>query len=295
MTRHQRIIRWELDVVDEERLLREVAQLESLARAGDAGAIRQALAGLVPEFSEAPARPIETAPAGPLVELPTTPAVAVARRRAGWSRLPRRAIEGTVAALVLALSTPLWVLLWFEARRRGERNIFVHELRVGRTRRQSVSPAAVTVERRARDLMGQPIRCARFRSDLGPVSRWVGRRHLDTLPFLVNVLNGEMALVGPAPEKGELVEHGRAMVPEYARRFTVLPGVTGLAQVSGYADSDVDGVVRQAHYDLFYVDHRSLLLDVRTLARTLGVLARRRAQAAPPPRDGGPVAKSVTR
>jgi lipopolysaccharide/colanic/teichoic acid biosynthesis glycosyltransferase len=79
--------------------------------------------------------------------------------------------------------------------------------------------------------------------------------------------------VGPKPEQEELVLRFQNLVPDYARRFAVLPGLTGLAQVSRIPDSEVDGVVRRVHYDLFYVDHRSLVLDLRTLARTVGVVA----------------------
>lgn len=301
MTRHERIIQWELDVCDEEQLLRDVAALERLAQSGDTAAIRRGLAQLVPEFSEAPVMPIEAPPATPVVELPAATAIPTGSRRFDWARLSRRAGVSAIAALALVLSAPLWVLLWLEARRRGQHDILTYEMRVGRTRRrQPRHPlnAGVTKDRRAQDLLGEPLRCARFRSDLGGVSRWVARHHLDRLPFLLNVLRGQMTLVGPKPEKEEMVRRWQNLVPEYARRFTVLPGVTGLAQVSECADSDADGVVRRVHYDLFYVDNRSLLLDVRTLGRTLGVLARRpRAGAAPqaaaPARE--PAVKGVTR
>ena len=84
-----------------------------------------------------------------------------------------------------------------------------------------------------------------------------------------------MALVGPKPEKEELVLRWHHLVPDYAQRFAVPPGLTGLAQVSGVSDSDADGVVRRVHYDLFYVEHRSTVLDLRTLFRTLAVVVRR--------------------
>jgi lipopolysaccharide/colanic/teichoic acid biosynthesis glycosyltransferase len=109
-----------------------------------------------------------------------------------------------------------------------------------------------------------------------------------------------MTLVGPKPEKEELVLRWQNIVPDYARRFSVLPGVTGLAQVSDCPDSDADGVVRRVHYDLFYIDNRSLLLDVRTLGRTVGVLTRRprgiagRNGTIPVP-EPEPVIKGVTR
>jgi lipopolysaccharide/colanic/teichoic acid biosynthesis glycosyltransferase len=179
--------------------------------------------------------------------------------------------------------------------------VLTYEMRVGRTRRQQQGRALAAgapidrraSERRAQDLLGQPLRCARFRSDLGRVSRWAARHRLDQLPFLLNVLRGEMTLVGPKPEREDLVLRWHNLVPDYARRFTVLPGVTGLAQVSDCADSDADGVVRRVHYDLFYIDNRSLLLDVRTLGRTLGVLSRRPRAGAAPARE--PVVRGVTR
>jgi lipopolysaccharide/colanic/teichoic acid biosynthesis glycosyltransferase len=118
--------------------------------------------------------------------------------------------------------------------------------------------------------LGEPFRGARFRSDLGPISRWVARRRLDLVPLLLNVMRGEMALVGPRPAKQELVL--RHQIPDYERRFTVLPGVTGLAQIAASRSGDALSLARRVQYDLYYVDHRSLLLDIRTLFRTFGVV-----------------------
>ena len=122
--------------------------------------------------------------------------------------------------------------------------------------------------------MGEPVRCARFRADLGPIGHWLQAHTLDTLPFLLNVIRGELALVGPRPETEEHVLRWKHLVPDYERRFAVLPGVTGLAQISGYSDGEARSIARRAQYDLYYVDHRSLLLDVRTLARTSSVVLR---------------------
>ncbi|HKQ58556.1 MAG TPA: sugar transferase [Candidatus Eisenbacteria bacterium] len=130
-------------------------------------------------------------------------------------------------------------------------------------------------------LPGQPLRCARFRSDLGPVARWAARHRLDRVPMLLNVLRGEMALVGPRAERLASLAPALELVPDYGRKFSVLPGVTGLAQVAGFPD-DVEGAVRRVHCDLFYIEHRSLMLDVRTLGRTIAVLARRPRRVAAP-------------
>ena len=321
MTRNERILKWELDVVDEERLLRSVAELEQYARAGDGAAIRAGLARLVPEFREPNVMPIEPAaatPLTPLVQLPAATPLPAVRPATDWTLPLGRAAIVAVAAVALALSAPLWVLMWFEARRFGKpsalgyearfgyASALAYEFRVGRSRRRMQRRALLagaTIDRRAkerrlRDLLGQPLRCARFRSDLGGVSRWMAGRGLDELPFLLNVLRGEMTLVGPKPEREDVVLRWHHLVPDYCRRFIVDPGVTGLAQVSGCWDGDAEGMIRRVHYDLFYVDNRSLLLDVRTLGRTLGVLIRgpRRPGAAG---AGGavpqPMVKGVTR
>jgi hypothetical protein len=97
-----------------------------------------------------------------------------------------------------------------------------------------------------------------------------------------------MALVGPRPETEEYVLRWKQVVPEYDRRFSVLPGLTGLAQVSGYSDVEPRGIARRAQYDLFYVDHRSLLLDVRTLACAMTLMMR-----GEPVSGIGPVAPAI--
>lgn len=283
ITRHERILAWELDTIDEKRLRAAVTELERVAEVGDPGQVKAHLHGIVPEYREPSAEELrlQPAPATPDIELPaaTTPPPPPA---ADAGERVRQMLDAALAAGLLVLAAPLWALLSLEGRLRGEREILEREVRVGRSRRRRqrrATPASVSIdrrnlERRTQDLMGEPLTCARFRGDLGPLSRWLVRRRLDKLPWLLNVLRGEMALVGPKPEKEELVLRFQNLVPDYARRFAVLPGLTGLAQVSRIPDSEVDGVVRRVHYDLFYVDHRSLLLDLRTLVRTLGVVVR---------------------
>jgi lipopolysaccharide/colanic/teichoic acid biosynthesis glycosyltransferase len=95
--------------------------------------------------------------------------------------------------------------------------------------------------------------------------------HIDELPQLWNVLRGEMSLVGPRPERPEVIQAKglERLVPGYAHRLRVKPGVTGLAQVQLPADSDITSVRRKVAYDLYYAKHQGLLLDLRLLAATL--------------------------
>ena len=94
--------------------------------------------------------------------------------------------------------------------------------------------------------------------------------HLDELPQLWNVLRGEMSLVGPRPERPEVIAaKGLArLVPGYDRRLDVKPGVTGLAQLQLPPDSTVASVRHKVAYDLYYICHQSLWLDLRLIAAT---------------------------
>jgi FlaA1/EpsC-like NDP-sugar epimerase/lipopolysaccharide/colanic/teichoic acid biosynthesis glycosyltransferase len=295
ITRHERIMVWDLDTRDEASLRREVTDLEQVAVAGDPEAVKQGLHRLVPEYIEPRHAPLEQAApatAPPVVELPAAgPLPRAVPDPLEWTHAVRGFAEAAAAVAVLTLSLPLWGVLALEARRHGLREILMREVRIGRTRRRAqrrarrVAPAIDrrSIERRTQDLLGEPIACDRFRADLGPVSRWVARHRLDKLPFLLNVLRGEMALVGPKPEKQDIVLRWGEAVPDYARRFDVLPGVTGLAQVSGCPDDTAEGLARRVAYDLHYIDHRSPLLDLRILLRTVAVVLRRPRHGLPRP------------
>lgn len=103
---------------------------------------------------------------------------------------------------------------------------------------------------------------------------WIGHflraSHLDEFPQLWNVLRGEMSLVGPRPEKVVRVKHFLQDVPGYAERHTVLPGITGWAQVHHtYYTPPAEKMV----YDLYYITHQSLWLDMKILLKTLPITA----------------------
>lgn len=99
---------------------------------------------------------------------------------------------------------------------------------------------------------------------------WLRRLHLDELPQLFNVLRGEMSLVGPRPERPEFVRLLADQIPRYMDRLTILPGITGLAQINLPADTDVESVRRKLCLDLEYLQTATIGLDLRILLCTLG-------------------------
>jgi lipopolysaccharide/colanic/teichoic acid biosynthesis glycosyltransferase len=104
------------------------------------------------------------------------------------------------------------------------------------------------------------------------VGGWLRRTHLDELPQLVNVLRGEMSLVGPRPEQPQFVDRLEQMLPFYQRRHLMRPGITGWAQIRcGYAGSDIGSAWKLCH-DLYYAKHRSAGVDLLILCETLATL-----------------------
>jgi len=100
------------------------------------------------------------------------------------------------------------------------------------------------------------------------VGKFLRKTHLDELPQFINVLIGDMSLVGPRAERPELVELFQKHVPFYRARLLVKPGMTGWAQINfGYA-STIDETVIKLEYDLFYVKNRNLLMDLMIIFRT---------------------------
>jgi lipopolysaccharide/colanic/teichoic acid biosynthesis glycosyltransferase len=97
------------------------------------------------------------------------------------------------------------------------------------------------------------------------VGQFLRLSHLDELPQLLNVLRGEMSLIGPRPERPEFLPRLERALPAYRDRLLVKPGVTGLAQVQLPADTDLDSVRRKLAHDLYYIEHVHPWLDLRVL------------------------------
>jgi len=118
------------------------------------------------------------------------------------------------------------------------------------------------------------------------VGKWLRRFRLDELPQLVNILQGEMNLVGPRPHPSCNQEIFMERIAYYGLRSTVRPGVTGWAQVRyGYANN-IDEETEKMRYDLYYIKNRSLRLDFGILIQTIGIMALGRGMdAVPQPRS----------
>jgi lipopolysaccharide/colanic/teichoic acid biosynthesis glycosyltransferase len=102
-----------------------------------------------------------------------------------------------------------------------------------------------------------------------PICRWMRKSHVDELPQLVNILRGEMSLVGPRPERPELFEDLNRELPDFDKRLAVKPGLTGLAQIKNGYDTDIASVRRKLEFDLEYIQNMSLSLEFKLLFATI--------------------------
>jgi lipopolysaccharide/colanic/teichoic acid biosynthesis glycosyltransferase len=182
------------------------------------------------------------------------------------TRNASRALDLVVASLVLAVASPLLALAALLIKLESRGPVFYRQRRVGRGgqpfelwKLRTMVPGAET--------MGAGIYVVEGDPRITRVGRFLRRFSLDELPNLVNVLRGEMAIVGPRPTVQEQVDR---YTERQRRRLEVRPGITGWAQINGRTSLPWP---ERIELDVWYVEHRSLRLDVRILARTARMLA----------------------
>ena len=181
----------------------------------------------------------------------------------------RKAIlDRTLAALLLVPGLPIIGLLVLLVRLTSRGPGIYRQVRLGHCGRRFVMYKLRTMRHDAEAASG-PIWTTQARDPrVTPVGRLLRRVHLDELPQLLNILKGEMSLVGPRPERPEFVHVLAEAVPDYRSRLSVLPGVTGLAQLNLPPDSDLTSVRRKLVLDREYLEQAGLWLDVRILSCT---------------------------
>jgi exopolysaccharide biosynthesis polyprenyl glycosylphosphotransferase len=192
-------------------------------------------------------------------------------RLQGIGRVVKRSLDvvgAAVGLLVLGLITPL-VALAIKVDSSGQ--VFYAQERVGyRGRTFRVRKFRSMVEQAEAD--GH----ARWAKPGDPrvtrVGRFLRATRLDELPQVLNILRGEMSIVGPRPERPEFVAALEQRIPFYRARLLVKPGLTGWAQIKYRYGSSANDALIKLQYDLYYVKHHSLMLDALIIAKTIGVV-----------------------
>ena len=204
----------------------------------------------------------------------------------------RRLLNVAVAALGLVAAAPLMLLIAALVKVTSRGPVFYTQTRVGLDRRSPGRPDQNW--RRVADAGGRPFTIYKFRTmrpnghpgaevwarpgdpRVTALGRVLRQFRLDELPQLVNVLRGDMNVVGPRPEQPVIFADLRRCIAEYQRRQRVRPGITGWAQIHQRYDRSIDDVRRKVTFDLEYVARQSATLDFKIMLRTVPVMLLRR-------------------
>jgi len=184
-----------------------------------------------------------------------------------WEEAIKRGLDIVVALLILIIGLPIWLLIGVVIRLDSPGGALYRQERVGKD--------------------GARFNMLKFRSMRNDAEQhgpsWAKKKdpritriggllrqlHLDEIPQLLNVLKGEMTLIGPRPERPVFVEQLTKEIPLYTRRLKVRPGVTGWAQVKHRYDETIDDVRMKVQYDLYYIENMSLKMDLKIILFTV--------------------------
>ena len=191
-------------------------------------------------------------------------------RRRITSRLAKRLLDLLISAIGLFLLSPIFLLIAIIIKLDTSGPVFYRQVRVGLLGRPYIIWKFRSMRR---DAENQGPRWAQANDPrVSRVGWWLRKSRLDELPQLINVLRGEMSLVGPRPERPVFVQDLRVIIPYYDIRHTVRPGITGWAQVNFRYGASREDSHTKLQYDLYYVKNLSLSLDLRVLIRTVNVI-----------------------
>jgi exopolysaccharide biosynthesis polyprenyl glycosylphosphotransferase len=190
-------------------------------------------------------------------------------RKPRLEMMVRRTVSLFVAIVGLVISAPLILMIALAIKIDSKGSIFFVQERAGLNGR--IFPL-VKFRTMVSSTPAQEI-CSVWNRDLNTrvtrVGQWLRKTHLDELPQFFNILQGHMDLVGPRPEIAANIQTMEKHIPYYALRMSVRPGVTGWAQVKyGYAVNQED-VTEKIRYDLYYIKHRSIWLDLKIMVDTV--------------------------
>jgi Undecaprenyl-phosphate glucose phosphotransferase len=184
----------------------------------------------------------------------------------GWMSLVKRAVDVSIAASALALLSPFLGAIAIAIRLADKGPIFYRQVRMGLDGRSFEILKFRTMYVGAEDETGPTWATPGDPRRTG-LGRFLRRTSLDELPQLVNVVKGEMSLVGPRPERPEFVSEFKEKFPQYMLRHRVRAGLTGWAQVHGWRGNT--SLTKRIEYDLYYIENWSLSLDLKILWLTL--------------------------
>jgi len=202
-----------------------------------------------------------------------------------------RALNIVLACVGLLLAAPLFLIVAIAVKLSSPGPIFYRQTRVGIDRRRRGRGREMLYNRRLKDLGGSVFTIYKFRSmranaekrtgavwatkgdsRVTTVGRLIRKTRLDELPQLINVIKGDMNIVGPRPERPSIFLRLSESIEDYPMRQLAKPGITGWAQVNRAYDACLDDVRQKVRYDLEYIQRQSILEDLKIMLKTVPVI-----------------------
>jgi exopolysaccharide biosynthesis polyprenyl glycosylphosphotransferase len=188
-----------------------------------------------------------------------------------YTRFAKRALDVAVAVVALMATSWLFPLLWLLVRQTGGPGpVIFRQTRLGEGGKRFTIYKFRTMRNDAE--VAGAVWAAHDDPRVTSCGKLMRKTRLDELPQLWNVLKGDMSIVGPRPERPEFLDQLRDAVPFWTRRHLVKPGITGWAQVRRGYTADAEGTADKLSYDLWYLRHRSLVIDLAVCVKTFSTI-----------------------
>jgi len=192
-------------------------------------------------------------------------------RKSWFLLLIRRVVFALIAAVGLVILLPLFLVVAIAIKIDSPGPVIYSQIRVGHHGKK-IRIYKFRSMRTDAEASGNAVWAVKNDPRVTSVGRFLRRSRIDELPQLINILRGELEFVGPRPERPEFVEKLQSLIPYYALRHTVTPGLTGWAQVMFHYSDTIDEAKEKLQYDLFYIKNMSLKLDLLILFHTVKIV-----------------------
>lgn len=187
----------------------------------------------------------------------------------GWQGFLKRTFDLLISAGSTILLSPLFLLIAALIKLTSKGPVFYRQPRVGLDGREFTMLKFRSMKANAEKETG-PVWTRKEDPRATPIGRFLRRTSLDELPQLINVLRGDMSLVGPRPERKVFVEQFKQQIPKYAERQRVRSGMTGWAQVNGLRGQS--SIVDRTKFDVYYIENWSLWFDIKIILMTFAAI-----------------------
>lgn len=188
-----------------------------------------------------------------------------------WEKKAKRLLDIVASFSILIITSPIMILTAIAIKLDSKGPVFFKQERSGLNGKEFLVYKFRSMVSDAEAKTG-PVWSTKDDPRITRVGKLIRKVRIDELPQMINVLKGEMSLVGPRPERPYFVDMLSKEIPYYKRRLKVRPGVTGWAQVKHKYDESIEDVKMKLNYDLFYIENMSLRLDIKIIFRTVFVV-----------------------